>query len=356
MAFLMLMVIISLNLFGISTEAEKLVIYYHNTMDLEKVIELTKNLNQNELSDLLKAYFYLADSVEKYYGKSESYIEKLIRNVSEENHDLYRVVEVLRIWRFDSITRINKEFEKLLNDFPNSLLVALEAMRYYHYNWIRYFDKFSYKKLLKLFEKIVKINPEVATPYIWIIDALKTEKDETRISEIIETALKNCDDSFSLRNYLAKFFFEHGDFEKAVVNSQISLSLKENVKDLYILGISLWKLGESDKALKVLEKLTELENFQRLNSKEQTNSYKILGNIYESEGKLEKAIKFYKLAVKKDSSDPTALKALGMAYLRTNDPDRETYARYYLNLALKIRPNWPEVEKVLNEINKKFIR
>lgn len=346
-------------LLGISGEIEKLVVHYHNTMDLEKTIELTNNLNDKAVSDLLKAYFYLADSVEKFYGKSESYIESLMKNVEDidqENRDLLEVVKILKQWRFDSITRLNGKFERLLNDFPNSSIVILEAMRYYHYNWIRYHDESSYEKLLNLFEKIGVLNPKVATPYVWTIDALEIEKDETRISQIIELALKNCDDSFTLRSFLARFFFEHRDFERALVNSQISLDLKYNVEDLYIFGMSLWNLEKVDEALKVLEKLVELKDFQSLSLKEQTNTYKVLGSIYESKGRLRRAIEFYKLAVKKDSSDPQALKDLGMAYLKTDDPDRETYARYFLNLALKIRPNWPEVEKVLDRINKKFVR
>jgi len=341
--------------FGVSNEVESLIVYYHNTLDLEKSVELADELKPNELSTLLKAYLFLADSVEKYYGKSESYIESLIKNVNYENIDLYEVVDVLKVWRFDSITKIDGKFEKLLKEFPNSLVVILEAMRFYHYSFRHYFYESSYKNLLDLFERIKKLNPSVATPYIWLIDAMKTKEEYEKIKTIIEDSLKNAD-CFVLRDFLAKFYFEKGDFKKAIENSKIALKSKEKPEDFYILGISLWKLKEVDEARKILERLIEKEGFDDLNFKEQAETYKVLGNIYESHGKLKKAIEFYKLAFKKNSNDPNVLKALGMIYLKTSDPDRETYARYYLNLALKVRPNWPEVEEVLNKINKRFIK
>ncbi|MCD6546416.1 MAG: tetratricopeptide repeat protein [Thermotogae bacterium] len=341
--------------FGVSNEVESLIVYYHNTLDLEKSVELADELKPNELSTLLKAYLFLADSVEKYYGKSESYIESLIKNVNYENIDLYEVVDVLKAWRFDSITKIDGKFEKLLKEFPNSLVVILEAMRFYHYSFRHYFYESSYKNLLDLFERIKKLNPSVATPYIWLIDAMKTKEEYEKIETIIEDSLKNAD-CFVLRDFLAKFYFEKGDFKKAIENSKIALKSKEKPEDFYILGISLWKLKEVDEARKILERLIEKEGFDDLNFKEQAETYKVLGNIYESHGKLKKAIEFYKLAFKKNSNDPNVLKALGMIYLKTSDPDRETYARYYLNLALKVRPNWPEVEEVLNKINKRFIK
>ena len=341
--------------FGVSNEVESLIVYYHNTLDLEKSVELADELKPNELSTLLKAYLFLADSVEKYYGKSESYIESLIKNVNYENIDLYEVVDVLKAWRFDSITKIDGKFEKLLKEFPNSLVVILEAMRFYHYSFRHYFYESSYKNLLDLFERIKKLNPSVATPYIWLIDAMKTKEEYEKIKTIIEDSLKNAD-CFVLRDFLAKFYFEKGDFKKAIENSKIALKSKEKPEDFYILGISLWKLKEVDEARKILERLIEKEGFDDLNFKEQAETYKVLGNIYESHGKLKKAIEFYKLAFKKNSNDPNVLKALGMIYLKTSDPDRETYARYYLNLALKVRPNWPEVEEVLNKINKRFIK
>jgi len=341
--------------FGVSNEVESLIVYYHNTLDLEKSVELADELKPNELSTLLKAYLFLADSVEKYYGKSESYIESLIKNVNYENIDLYEVVDVLKVWRFDSITKIDGKFEKLLKEFPNSLVVILEAMRFYHYSFRHYFYESSYKNLLDLFERIKKLNPSVATPYIWLIDAMKTKEEYEKIKTIIEDSLKNTD-CFVLRDFLAKFYFEKGDFKKAIENSKIALKSKEKPEDFYILGISLWKLKEVDEARKILERLIEKEGFDDLNFKEQAETYKVLGNIYESHGKLKKAIEFYKLAFKKNSNDPNVLKALGMIYLKTSDPDRETYARYYLNLALKVRPNWPEVEEVLNKINKRFIK
>ena len=341
--------------FGVSNEVESLIVYYHNTLDLEKSVELADELKPNELSTLLKAYLFLADSVEKYYGKSESYIESLIKNVNYENIDLYEVVDVLKAWRFDSITKIDGKFEKLLKEFPNSLVVILEAMRFYHYSFRHYFYESSYKNLLNLFERIKKLNPSVATPYIWLIDAMKTKEEYEKIKTIIEDSLKNAD-CFVLRDFLAKFYFEKGDFKKAIENSKIALKSKEKPEDFYILGISLWKLKEVDEARKILERLIEKEGFDDLNFKEQAETYKVLGNIYESHGKLKKAIEFYKLAFKKNSNDPNVLKALGMIYLKTSDPDRETYARYYLNLALKVRPNWPEVEEVLNKINKRFIK
>jgi tetratricopeptide (TPR) repeat protein len=125
---------------------------------------------------------------------------------------------------------------------------------------------------------------------------------------------------------------------------------------LYIIGISLWKLQKFEEALTFLEMLIDNEDFEKLYFKKQAQVYRAAGDIYEKREDIKTAVEYYKKAVKKDSNDSETFKALGMAYLKTSDPDKEIYARYYLNLALKISPNLSDAEKVLKEINKKFVR
>lgn len=339
--------------FCISDTVQKVIVYYHNTLNLDKSLELSDNMLDEDLSSLVKAYLFLADSVEKYYGKSESYIEKLMKNVDEENMDLYEVVNLLKVWRFDSITKLDGKFDELLSKFPDSLVVVLEAMRFYHYSYTHYFYESSYRTLEELFKVATKLESGVSSPYIWIINARKIKGEN--VDPFINEALKNSD-SKVLRKFLAAFYFEKRDYEKAIENSKIILDLEKDSEILYIIGISLWKLQRFEEALTFLEELTDTEDFEKLYFKKQAQVYKAVGDIYERHGKIKTAIEYYKKAIKKDSNDPETFKALGMVYLKTSDPDRETYARYYLNLALKISPNLPEVEKVLDEINKKFVR
>lgn len=339
--------------FCISKTVQKVIVYYHNTVNIEKSLELSNGISDENLSSLVKAYLFLADSVEKFYGKSESYIEKLIKYADEENLDLYEVVKLLKIWRFDSITKLDGKFEELLLKFPDSLIVVLEAMRFHHYNYTHYFYESSYKTLERLFNIATRLDPGVSSPYIWIINAKKIKEED--VEPFISEAIKNADCKV-LRRFLATFYFEKGDYEKAVENSKVVPDFEKDSEILYIIGISLWKLQKFEEALTFLEMLIDNEDFEKLYFKKQAQVYRAAGDIYEKREDIKTAVEYYKKAVKKDSNDSETFKALGMAYLKTSDPDKEIYARYYLNLALKISPNLSDAEKVLKEINKKFVR
>jgi len=83
-------------------------------------------------------------------------------------------------------------------------------------------------------------------------------------------------------------------------------------------------------------------------------AYEELGNISEDEGNIDSALFYYRRAVESDSSNRDAIVKLGLAYLKSNDKDRYTLARFYLEMS-GLEDYNEEVASTLSYLRRKLL-
>lgn len=116
---------------------------------------------------------------------------------------------------------------------------------------------------------------------------------------------------------------------KEMIGSDIDEDSKIKAKSNY--ALVLWKSGELDSAIKLLEEI--------LSGYTSTVIYGSLGYLYILKGDLEKAVEFNKEAYDYNSSDPIILDNLGNAYYLAGDLSKSE--EIYIKL-MKLNPQFPE--------------
>lgn len=125
-----------------------------------------------------------------------------------------------------------------------------------------------------------------------------------------------------------------GEFEKAkeaILMAEKSDDVTEdNKKQIYInYSICLFKMGEKDKAIKLLEK----EHQNRTSGLLQET----LGYLYIDNNEFDKAYEFLKESLEYDDSDPIVLDNIAQYFYRKPNPDKNK-AKEYFEKAIQIRP------------------
>lgn len=157
------------------------------------------------------------------------------------------------------------------------------------------------------------------------------------ISEAVRLYEEALSEGLHAARYLLSYsvlLIKNAEYEKAksiILKAEKAPDLSEEGKrQIYInYAICLFKLGEADKAIKLLEK----EHISRTSGLLQQT----LGYFYVEHGDFEKAFEFNTEALDYDSEDAIVLDNMAQYYFRKPDPDKSK-AKEYFEKALAIRP------------------
>ena len=159
--------------------------------------------------------------------------------------------------------------------------------------------------------------------------------DYDKAIRMLRTALKMRPGSYSLRGSYAWLLLKLGKTEEAEaqIDQAISDAEKEDEKNplLVTKALVLWKKGELDQAISLMEKV--IVNYKN------TNVYGTLGFLYIEKGDLDKALSFNLEAYDYNDTGPVILDNLG--YTRLLRGEYEEALEIYRQL-IKLRPNFPE--------------
>ncbi|NLW02161.1 MAG: tetratricopeptide repeat protein [Clostridiaceae bacterium] len=159
--------------------------------------------------------------------------------------------------------------------------------------------------------------------------------DYDKAIRMLRTALKMSPGSYSLRGSYAWLLLKLGKTEEAEaqIDQAISDAEKEDEKNplLVTKALVLWKKGELDQAISLMEKV--IVNYKN------TNVYGTLGFLYIEKGDLDKALSFNLEAYDYNDTGPVILDNLG--YTRLLRGEYEEALEIYRQL-IKLRPNFPE--------------
>lgn len=146
------------------------------------------------------------------------------------------------------------------------------------------------QKAIMAAEEAVEANPEDESAKAEL-EKLRAEEHAFR-REQAENLVKRYPNEFSYRYELGELLFEDGDIDKAIENLQLALrSPKIRVNALVLLGKSYLKKGFHDMAAEQLE--TAKSEIPGVNEQKKDVLYQ-LGQAYEQQGDMEKAIAEYK--------------------------------------------------------------
>ncbi len=191
-------------------------------------------------------------------------------------------------------------------------------------------DKYNagyYKDGITYFNKSLKLEPENVKARFYLGMCYKKSGDiENALAEIRYANEINPNDFYIMYN-LADCCNALGQFDKAAIWARRSLAVKHDFMDSHLLlGISLYRLGQPDEAVKEFEFLTKLTQNDTKNSHIYEDALFYLGTLYRQKGDLKASLEAILKLNELNPQSESYIYSLGLTYHAMNNI-KETQAQ-----------------------------
>ena len=223
-------------------------------------------------------------------------------------------------------------FETMLSDSPtNTAILNNMALCYYNIGEI--------EKATEYFIKTLSVDNKVAEAYINLSDIYFKEKKFLEAIELLQNGVYYLPENLVLKHYLARVYIEDYRWDLAIAMlDEILEASDKNYDAHWDMGRVLFELGDYGGAIEHFEQVVENYNNNEL-------IYYQLGQAYEANDELDKALSNYLKACAINDKFHPAFKKSGLIFLSRNDNESaREYFEEYLELSA------PEEEK--NNIKK----
>lgn len=178
---------------------------------------------------------------------------------------------------------------------------------------INEFKKGDFLYAEKTFKHGLRLSPKHIIIYSYLIPSLinQNKLDEAlKQSEKLKRLKQNNEVSYI---YIGIVFFKRGNFQNALDNFKMGLSINPKSYDLLLnIGVTYHKLGDNVNAIKYLDKSIEINNKNYM-------SYQNLGSVYRDISMYNESIESYKKAIAINPKDYDSIHGLSLLQLSTKD-------------------------------------
>ena len=226
------------------------------------------------------------------------------------------------------------EYKEAIDAFSVILEECPDNAELYNNIALCYANLGDYEKAEKNYLKAQELNPKLPQIYINLADIYYRNKDMASGIGLITTGICEIPDNMVLRHYLARFYMEDARLDLAIDELYKILDEQpDNYDAYYDLAKVNFELGNYDVAI---------ENFENvLNYKENEWVYFYLGEAYEANNEIDKAISNYLKAIAHKSDFILPYKKVAILFLARGDwEDAIEYFEDYLTAEI------PDEEKV----------
>lgn len=266
---------------------------------------------------------------QKLYEDALIYFNKSLQVVPNNEFILKWAIESNRM------LRNYKEAERILNDalhyFPESVDVLQQQ------GWLMYNLK-NYEEAIKIFDKIISIEPNNFLAKLWKVVSLRFEKQYTEAEIEAQNALIDFPDNTDLLMELAWVYYDQNKYADAInIFNQVLYIDPDNSK------AKLWKITSLRKNRNFDEAKTEIDKVL-INEPENVDILNELGWLYYNNNKYEDAVNIFSkvLSIDKKNNDALLWKITSLRQLKKFD-----LLKKEIEIALEIAPNHVEI---LNEV------
>ena len=268
-----------------------------------------------------------------------------------EREELSEVLAIaLEIMRVNVLESTIQGIRLLAEQDPVDLFEVI-SLRVHFANWLTTGAPEYARTALKKAESLRTRHPESFFPYKVILvyhstSAFGVREEFLRVREL---ALEN----LRAENILAiivEGLYKLGEFEM-VIDDFSRIQSPEHQSTFYA-GVSSFRTGDNDSAERLLARIDDL---RAISPRDLTVLFFVRGRIAEDKGDISTAIEMYSRSVQHDSNNRQALKRLAFAYLESDEPDRETMARFYLERS-NLEDFDSEVAQALRELRIRVVR
>lgn len=262
-----------------------------------------------------------------------------------EREELSEVLSIaLEIVRVNVLESTIKGLRLLAEQDPVDLLEVI-SLRVHFANWLTTGAPEHARTALEKAESLRTRYPTSFFPYKVILvyhstSAFGVREEFLRMREL---ALENLEGD-SILAVIVEGLYRLGEFDM-VIDDFSRMQSPEHQSTFYA-GVSSFKTGDHDSAEKLLASIDDL---RAISPRDLTLLFFVRGQIAEDKGDISGAIEMYSKSVQHDSNNRQALKRLALAYLKSDEPNRETLARFYLERS-NLEDFDPEVAQVLREL------
>ncbi len=299
---------------------------------VDKIIKLRPNEERFIIS---KYYIYLK------LKKGKEILEDVKKHIKREpeNLDLLLILGLIyeQDKQYKKAEKIYKKIIKIDTGFKDAYDRLIQI----------YYEQGDFEKAEKVIKDLLNnyfffSRIEKSKYYIYLSDILRKEGKIKEGLEYLKKALSIDPDNPEINFYIAVYYDDIGDWEKAKEYLERAIKLNPNFTDaLNYLGYTLLLRNEDiDKALKLIRKAVYLdsENGAYLDS---------LGWAYYKKGMYKKALIYLLKAYKKIGDDPVMLYHLGAVYEKLGD--KKKALNYYKKALKELKRLDKEPEKGLKE-------
>lgn len=153
-------------------------------------------------------------------------------------------------------------------------------------------------------------------------------------------------DNYVIHNNLGPLLYDNGQVKEAYQEFQECLRINPNYREgRYNLAYSFYRQGLWSEAEPHFQILAQTANVQ-------PEVYLYLGDIYNKQGQLVRAVEYYNKALNLYPTYPEVYNSIGLIMLQQKE---YALAEAQFNLALKYRPNYPEAQANLNRLKASYL-
>ena len=174
-----------------------------------------------------------------------------------------------------------------------------------------YFETNDLNNAILYYNKTLEYKPYIQSTYRNLAKVVIAKKlDSKTIILIAEKAIENKEYDHEIYSYIGNYYFDQSSYSKALENYQEAQKIKNDIKIFSNLAACQVKLKKNSDAIVSYEQLAAFDTTQE--------NFKILGNLYQEQGKDEEAIKNFKKYLKNNKDDKLATTVAMFEYQKQN--------------------------------------
>jgi len=219
-----------------------------------------------------------------------------------------------------------KEYQKAIDIFASILETNDDNAEIYNNIATCYLQLNDFEKAEKNYLKAQSLNPKIAQVYVNLADIYFKQNDIDSGIQLISQGIYELPENLVLRHYLARFYMEDARLDLAIDELYKILDEQpDNYDAYYDLAKVNFELGNYDVAI---------ENFENvLNYKENEWVHFYLGEAYEANNEIDKAMSNYLKAIALKSDFIPPYKKVAILFMARNEwEDAIEYFEDYLSM------------------------
>jgi len=181
-----------------------------------------------------------------------------------------------------------------------------------------YFETNELNNALLYYNKTLEFKPYIQNTYRNLAKVLIAKKiDQKTVILIAEKAIENKEYDHEIYSYIGNYYYNLYSYSKALENYQEAQKIKNDIKIFSNLAACQVKLKKNTDAIISYEQIISFDTTQE--------NFKILGNLYQEQGKDEESIKNFKKYLKNNKDDKLSTTVAMFEYQKQNYKEAIVY-------------------------------